>query len=454
MSKTRVLIIEDEKLIRWSLRQRFMEEGYIADEAETGGEGLRKLRNVSYDLITLDYKLPDMTGLEVLRNVRKIDADIVVVMLTAYSNVEDAVTAMRLGAFDYVSKPFKMDELMQTIEHGLETTLLKRQVRDFRAQMKSRFGIEGIIGASPVMLELFAIIRDVAASGASTIFITGESGTGKDLVAKTIHYNSDRADHPFMNITCTAMAETLLESELFGYERGAFTDAKSLKKGLLEVSHGGTVFLDEVGDMPLVLQSKLLRFLEERMFRRVGGVHDIEVDVRVIAATNRNIEKAVEQGKFREDLYYRLNIIPIHLSPLRQRGADVLLLAKHFVACFSSEFRKPITEIRRDAEDKLMSHAWPGNVRELRNAVERAVLLCKHDYIDAGDLVLGRATDQPGEAIAGLQLPPKGVNLARVEEQLVRQALKRTNGNQTHAASLLSLSRDQLRYRLQKYGLL
>jgi two-component system response regulator AtoC len=454
MSKTRVLIIEDEKLIRWSLRQRFVEEGYIADEAESGGEGLRKLRDASYDLITLDYKLPDMTGLDVLRQVRKADPDIVVVMLTAYSNVEDAVTAMRLGAFDYVSKPFKMDELMQTIEHGLETTLLKRQVRDFRAQMKSRFGIEGIIGASPAMLQLFATIRDVASSGASTIFLSGESGTGKDLVAKTIHYNSDRADHPFMNITCTAMAETLLESELFGYERGAFTDAKSLKKGLLEVAHGGTVFLDEVGDMPLVLQAKLLRFLEERMFRRVGGVHDIEVDVRVIAATNRDIDKLVQEGKFREDLYYRLNIIPVPLAPLRQRGGDIMLLAKHYVARFSSEFRKPITEVRPDAEQKLMSYPWPGNVRELRNAVERAVLLCKHDYIDADDLVLGRATDQSGEAIAGLQLPPGGVDLARVEEQLVRQALDRTGGNQTHAAALLSLSRDQLRYRLQKYGLL
>ena len=454
MSKTRVLIIEDEKLIRWSLRQRFVEEGYIADEAESGGEGIRKLRDASYDLLTLDYKLPDMTGLDVLRQVRKIDPDIVVIMLTAYSNVEDAVTAMRLGAFDYVSKPFKMDELMSTIEHGLETTLLKRQVRDFRAQMKSRFGIEGIIGVSAAMLQLFATIRDVASSGASTVFLTGESGTGKDLVAKTIHYNSDRADHPFMNITCTAMAETLLESELFGYERGAFTDAKALKRGLLEVAHGGTVFLDEVGDMPLMLQAKLLRFLEERMFRRVGGVHDIEVDVRVIAATNRDIDKLIEEGKFREDLYYRLNIIPLHLVPLRQRGGDIMLLAKHYVARFSSEFRKPITEIRASAEQKLMSYTWPGNVRELRNALERAVLLSKHEYVDAEDLVLGRATEQTGEAIAGLQLPPGGVDLARVEEQLVRQALDRTGGNQTHAAALLSLSRDQLRYRLQKYGLL
>ncbi len=454
MSKTRVLIIEDEKLIRWSLRQRFVEEGYIADEAESGGEGIRKLRDASYDLITLDYKLPDMTGLDVLRQVRKIDPDIVVIMLTAYSNVEDAVTAMRLGAFDYVSKPFKMDELMSTIEHGLETTLLKRQVRDFRAQMKSRFGIEGIIGVCPAMLQLFATIRDVASSGASTVFITGESGTGKDLVAKTIHYNSDRADRAFMNITCTAMAETLLESELFGYERGAFTDAKALKRGLLEVAHGGTVFLDEVGDMPLMLQAKLLRFLEERMFRRVGGVHDIEVDVRVIAATNRDIDKLIEEGKFREDLYYRLNIIPLHLAPLRQRGGDIMLLAKHYVARFSSEFRKPLTEIRAAAEQKLMSYTWPGNVRELRNALERAVLLSKHEYVDAEDLVLGRATEQTGEAIAWLQLPPGGVDLARVEEQLVRQALDRTGGNQTHAAALLSLSRDQLRYRLQKYGLL
>ncbi len=454
MNKTRVLIVEDEKLIRWSLRQRFDEEGYIADEAETGRQGLAMLQENIYDLVTLDYKLPDMTGLEVLEEVRQHDRDLVAIMITAFSNVEDAVKAMRLGAYDYISKPFKMDELMMVIERGLEATSLKRQVRDFRNQIRKKFGIEGIIGACRVMLDLFKTIREIAASGASTIFLQGGSGTGKDLVAKTIHYNSDRADHPFVNITCTALAETLLESELFGYERGAFTDAKSQKKGLLEIADGGTVFLDEIGDMPPQLQAKLLRFLEERAFRRVGGVTDIEVDVRVIAATNRNIEELVKEGKFREDLYYRLNIIPIVLPPLRERDGDIELLANHYVSKFTTEFKKTITGISPDAMRQLRSYAWPGNVRELRNVIERAVLLTHNEVLVPDDFVLGPPKHW-GETMSGVPiLPPGGVDLAVVEEHLVRQALARAGDNQTQAASLLGLSRDQLRYRMQKYKLL
>ncbi|MHC4064906.1 MAG: sigma-54-dependent transcriptional regulator [Planctomycetota bacterium] len=454
MSKTRVLIIEDEKLIRWSLRQRFDEEGYIADEAETGSAGLDRLRENTYDLVTLDYKLPDMTGLEVLEEIRREDSDLVVVMITAFSNVEDAVSAMRLGAFDYVSKPFRIDELMLTIDRGLEATRLKRQVRDFRNQIRSKFGIEGIIGACSAMQKLFGTMQDVAASGASTIFLQGASGTGKDLVAKTIHYNSIRADHPFMNITCTALAENLLESELFGYERGAFTDAKSRKKGLLEVADGGTVFLDEIGDMPPMLQAKLLRFLEERVFRRVGGIEDIEVDVRVIAATNRDIEQSVREGKFREDLYYRLNSIPIQLPPLRERDGDIDLLANHYVSKFSTEFRKSITGISPDAMAQLRSYAWPGNVRELRNVIERAVLLSKESCLGPGDFVLTSPQTRRASTAGIPVLPPTGGKLAVVEEQLVRQALSRANDNQTQAAALLGLSRDQLRYRMQKYNLL
>jgi len=454
MSKTRALIIEDEKLIRWSLRQQFVEEGFSVDEAQTGREGLAKLTSETYDLVTLDYKLPDLSGLDVLKELQPLDGDLVIIMITAYSNVEDAVEAMRLGAFDYVSKPFKMDELMMTIDRGLERTRLQRRVRDFRAEMQTRFGINQIIGSCPPMQALFQTIRDVAASGASTIFISGESGTGKDLVAKTLHYNSDRADHPFVNITCTAMAETLLESELFGHERGAFTDAKATKKGLLEVADGGTVFLDEVGDMPPILQAKLLRFLEEKAFRRVGGICDLVVDVRVIAATNRDIDKLVHEGRFREDLYYRLNIIPIRLPSLRERGDDLRRLTQHFMAMFATEFRKTITGIAEEAEAKLGAYSWPGNIRELRNAIERAVLLCKHEILDADDIVLGRARDQVGEAIQGLQLPAAGVDIEKVEEQLVRQAIQRTHGNQTQAAKLLTLSRDQLRYRMQKFGML
>jgi two-component system response regulator AtoC len=454
MSKTRVLIVEDEKLIRWSLRQRFDEEGYVADEAETGKQALAMLQDNIYDLVTLDYKLPDITGLEVLEELRRHDRDMVVIMITAFSNVEDAVQAMRLGAFDYISKPFKMDELMMVIDRGLEATRLRRQVRDFRNQIRKKFGIEGIIGSCPVMLDLFKTIREVSTSSASTIFLQGESGTGKDLVAKTIHYNSGRADHPFMNITCTALAETLLESELFGYERGAFTDAKARKKGLLEIADGGTVFLDEIGDMPPLLQAKLLRFLEERAFRRVGGLSDIEVDVRVIAATNRDIEQVVKDGKFREDLYYRLNIIPLPLPPLRERDGDIELLANHYVSKFATDFKKTITGISPEAVKLLRSYPWPGNVRELRNAIERAVLLTKNEVLAPEDLVLG-PTKQRSEAMAGVpMLPPGGVDLAVVEEQLVRQALNRANHNQTQAAALLGLSRDQLRYRMQKYNLL
>ncbi|HVP10671.1 MAG TPA: sigma-54 dependent transcriptional regulator [Phycisphaerae bacterium] len=452
MVKPRILIIEDEKLIRWSLRQRFSEEGYQVDDAENATEGLDKLSRATYDLVMLDYKLPDLSGLDVLRRIREDDQDIVVLIMTAYSSVENAVEAMRLGAYDYVSKPFKMDALMLTVNKALETTRLKREVRDLRSQMQKKFGFDRILGRCPIMLKLFELMRDVAASGASTIFLRGESGTGKDLVAKSIHYNSDRASRPFMNITCTAITESLLESELFGHERGAFTDAKALKKGLLELADGGTVFLDEVGDMPPSLQAKLLRFLEEKTFRRVGGVSDIEVDVRVIAATNRDINKLLEEGKFREDLYYRLNIIPIDLPPLRDRGDDIIMLAEYYVDIFAREFKRDVRSLSPPAVEKLMSYTWPGNVRELRNIIERSVLLCKQPTIGPDDLVLGRGG--PEHQSYSIDLPPGGISLQTVEEQLVRQALAQTGDNQTKAAKLLHLSRDQLRYRMERYGLL
>ena len=305
------------------------------------------------------------------------------------------------------------------------------------------------------MMDLFETIRQVAKSGASTVFLRGDSGTGKDLVARVIHYNSDRAPRPFMNITCTALSETLLESELFGHEKGAFTDAKAAKKGLFELADGGTIFLDEVGDMPLGLQAKLLRFLEERTFRRVGGTTELSVDVRVIAATNRDIEKAIDEGKFRSDLMFRLNVIPIYLPPLRLRGEDMRLLAKHFVDRFSKEFRKPIHAIEEKAYAKLAEYSWPGNVRELRNVLERAVLLGKSETVGPDDLVLGRPGGEvPAAALDGINLPENGLNLFDVESRLIRQAMTRTNNNQTQAAKLLKLSRDALRNRLEKLGLL
>jgi len=450
----RVLIIEDESLIRWSLRQKLEEQNYIVDEAADAASGLDKHAHQNYDLILLDYRLPDMTGLEVLRKVRAKDSESVVIMITAFSRLEQAVEAIRLGAFDYIAKPFNMDELMFTIQKGLETTELRRQVRELRGNLQREYGFDKMIGRDESMVRVFELLRDIAQSGTSTVFVRGESGTGKDLAARIIHHNSNRAHKRFMNITCTALSETLLESELFGHERGAFTDAKQQKKGLLELADGGTVFLDEVGDMPPALQAKLLRFLEERMFRRVGGTDDISVDVRVIAATNRDIEKAIREGKFREDLYYRLNVVPVYLPPLRERGDDIRMLTQHFVAHFAREFKKQVTGVTEEAYKKLMNYTWEGNVRELRNVIERATLLCKGGQIEPKDIALGRLDEGAnGEGIDGLRLPSAGIDLAKVEEHLCREAMRRANNNQTQAARLLHISRDQLRYRLEKFGI-
>jgi two-component system, NtrC family, response regulator AtoC len=454
----RVLIVEDEALIRWSLRQKFEERGYQVTEAETGQAALDVLGEGVFDLVMLDYKLPDITGLDVLHGIRQLDTDVVVIMMTAYSTIETAVEAIKLGAFHYLTKPFQMDELLVAVDKALETTQLRREVRELRRHLESEFGIQAIIGQDPSMLRLFDTIKQVARTGISTVFLHGETGTGKDLVARVIHHNSDRAAQPFINITCTALSESLLESELFGHERGAFTDAKLQKKGLLEMADGGTVFLDEVGDMPPALQAKLLRFLEERRFRRVGGTRELGVDVRVIAATNRDLEKAIEQGHFRRDLMYRLNVVTITLPPLRARGSDVRLLAQHYLARFAKEFKKPVVGLSDEVYERLREYAWPGNVRELRNVIERAVLLCKNNVIVPDDIVVGRSDQQRWEwDLENMALPTDGFDfekLRRLEAQLLRQALERTNNNQTQAARLLNLSRDRLRYRLQKHGLL
>ena len=448
----RILIVEDEQLIRWSLRQKFEDKGYRVEEAATGADAGAALDGTFFDLIMLDYKLPDMTGLDVLKKVRESDTDVVVIMMTAYSTIESAVEAMKLGAYDYITKPFDMDQLLRTVAKSLETTKLRREVRELRRHITHEYGIDRIVGKHSCMLELFETINRVAESGASTVFLRGESGTGKDLFARVIHYNSDRAPRPFMNITCTAISETLLESELFGHEKGAFTDAKTQKKGLFELADGGTIFLDEVGDMPPGLQAKLLRFLEDRTFRRVGGTNEISVDVRIIAATNRDLEKAIREGQFRTDLMFRLDVVTIDLPPVRDRGDDVILLAEHYTAQFAKDFRKPITCIDESAMKALTSYAWPGNVREIRNVIERAVLLSSGDRLTRDDLVLGRGNRQAdGGSFA---LPPDGMDLHKLEDELVREALARTGNNQTKAARLLGLSRDAFRYRLEKLGLL
>lgn len=451
----RVLIIEDESLIRWSLRQKFEERGYEVNEADTGESALEALQAGVFDLIMLDYKLPDTTGLDILRRLREMDREDVVVMITAYSNIEDAVEAIKLGAHDYIAKPFQMEQLLITVDKALETTQLRRQLRELRGRLQHQYGFDRILGQHPSMLQMFDVINSVARSNSSTVFLRGETGTGKDLVAGVIHYNSDRAPRSFMNITCTAISETLLESELFGHERGAFTDARQQKKGLFELADGGTVFLDEVGDMSPALQAKLLHFIENRRFRRIGGSVEIDVDVRVIAATNRDIERAIQEGLFRKDLLYRLNVVPIFLPPLRERGEDIRLLTDHFVSIYAREFKKPITGVHDEAYVRLGSYAWPGNVRELRNVIERAVLLCKENELKASDIVLGSGQPIVGAGVlTGLDLPPDGVDLDQLENKLIRQALARSGGNKTKAAKLLNVSRDTFRYRLEKHGLL
>lgn len=454
MNNYRVLVVDDEHLIRWSLEQSLKKQGYMVQTVGSGEEALDYVRKHSPDLVLLDIQLPGIDGIETLEQIKEIDHEISVIMITALGVLETAVKAMQLGAFDYINKPFNLDELSVVLRKALETQALKKEVEHLRTEKKRTQGSSKIIAESSHMESVLDMVSKIAKSDAATVLVQGESGTGKELVARALHYDSSRCEQPFMAINCAAVPETLLESELMGHEKGAFTDAKNQKKGLFEMANGGTVFLDEIGDMPMGTQAKLLRVLEERSFRRIGGTKDIHVDIRIVAATNKELLKAIEEGGFRKDLYYRIQVIPIYLPPLRERPDDILPLAYHFVNHYNSEFGKSIKGFSRAAEKYLLDYDWPGNIRELRNVIERAIILESGDTLKL-ELLPREMLGQPAANSTGsFQLPPEGIDIEVVEKQLIQQALLLSNGNQSQAARKLHLGIDAFRYRMKKFDLL
>ena len=455
--KQKILVVDDEKMIRWSLGEALRGWGYEPIQAETATAALAAFDADRPAAILLDINLPDGSGLEVLRQIRHRQADAVVIMITANVLVDETIAALRGGAYDFIGKPINLEELQVAIRNGIEAGRLRKEVSLFRRERAQQFSFHQIVGESPAMREMLALAHKVAESEVSSVLLQGESGTGKDLVVKAVHYHSSRADKPFVAINCAALPGTLIESELFGYEKGAFTDAKARKEGLFEQAEGGTLFLDEIGELELSLQAKLLRVLEEGSFRRVGGLKDLPLDVRVIAASNRDLKTEGEAGRFRADLFYRLSVIQIDIPPLRERGDDVRLLAEHYISNFKNRLRKNIDSITPEALAAFRAYDWPGNVRELRNVIERAMILEDSDEITTRYLPRGlagesraRIENRGGTKPDHIALPPSGVSLEEVEMSLVRQALERSGGNQTKAAELLDISRDQLRYRMKK----
>ncbi len=456
MKRNKILVVDDEHLIRWSLEQNLKKQGYEVVTAGSGEDALRLAREEQPDLVLLDIQLPGISGIEVLEKIKDYDEEIIVIMVTAHGGLETAVNAMRLGAHDYVSKPFNLDELSIIIKKALETSDLKREVARLRTETKKSVP-PNIIGDSRHMKYLMEVLDKVARSEASTVLVQGESGTGKELVAKWIHYSSNRAEKPFIAINCAAVPATLLESELFGHEKGAFTDAKTTKKGLFELADGGTVFLDEIGDMEMGMQAKLLRFLEDRSFRRIGGGRVFTVDVRIISATNKDLQKSIEEKTFRNDLYYRLQVIPIFLPALRERREDIIPLATHFIEHYNRDFNKKVQGIAGMAERMLLDYNWPGNVRELKNVIERAIILGNDETLLLEHLpleIVAKASPQAGAPMSGFRLPPEGVDIEEVEKELIRQALEISEWNQSKAAKKLNLGIDAFRYRMKKFGYL
>jgi len=462
-----ILLVDDEDTIRLFLEKTLRDEGYEALTASTGAEAIEITRSELPDLVLLDLKLPDMSGLEVLRQIKEEVPEVCVIMLTAFGDIETAVTAMKKDAFDFVSKPVNLEQLLITIGKGLESRKLTRELFELRRRFKLDLGDDYIPGESQQMKDIYEIVKRVAQSDTTTVLIQGESGTGKEMIATMIHRYSSRRDQPFLEINCASLPEELLESELFGHERGAFTDAKNQKVGLLELANKGTLFLDEIGEMSLTIQVKLLRVLERMSFRRVGGTKDIKVSIRIISATNSDLESATRNKSFREDLYYRLKVVPLLIPPLRERKEDIYLLLKHFINHFNTQFTKSFREVEDAAYDIILSYPWPGNIRELKNMVERVVLL-EDDVVLRADHIptsirQGTAPAKELSTVRRLELalsrpfPEDGLAfeelMGGVEQELIEKAMREAGGNQSRAARLLQLNRDKIRYRLKNLGL-
>ncbi len=457
MLEDRILVADDEQSMREFLDIMLKKEGYRVTLAGNGEEVLKLIDKDIFDLVLLDIRMPKMDGIAVLKKIKTAFPETIVIMITAYASADTAIKAMKEGAYDYITKPFKVEEIKAIIKNALEKKNLQKENLLLKQVVKDRYCFGNIIGRSPKMLALYDLLERVAPTK-TNILITGESGTGKELVAKAIHYNSTRKEKPFVTLNCGAIPESLIESELFGHMKGAFTDAIATKKGLFEMADEGTIFLDEISELPLLMQVKLLRVLQDREFKRVGGTEDIRVDVRIISATNKDLEEAVKEKRFREDLFYRLNVIQIKLPPLRERREDIDLLADHFLKKYSTELNKNIRKISPDALHLLLNYGYPGNVRELQNIIERAVALGNGQELTPQHLS-SYLEEQVHlkKGLLDLEIPGDGIDLEKVIEDLERalllKALERTKGIKKKAAELLRINFRSMRYRLEKYGL-
>jgi len=465
-SRFKVLVVDDESLICWSLSKMLERVGYEVATANSGSEAREKFESFKPDMAILDICLPDADGLELLREFKALDEDLLVLMITAEALSESVFRAFKLGAEDYIGKPFNLDAVEEVVERAFEKRKLVKRANTFHRQLRKKFDYDQLVGTSPKMIELFKMIGVCAASDCKTVLILGESGTGKELVARAIHKQSARSDAPFIDVNCASIPENLFENEFFGHERGAYTDAGNREQGVFEQAEGGTLFLDEIGDMPLATQAKILKVIETKKLRRLGGKNDVEVDVRIVAATNQNLPKMVEDGTFRGDLFYRLNMMCLDLLPLRLRKQCIPSIVNYFIERLNEEYGRSIKGISDEALEVVLAYDWPGNVRELRNAIERAMMLEQGAELSASCFCLEsrgncqvetgeeRPSSEPAEAApSGVVLPPEGISIEEIEKQYIQQALGRYNGNQTKAAKCLGISFDTLRYRRKKFGL-